>query len=369
VVLAVYVAGWVAFGADLAGEDPGDSTTLKVMRLLDCILGHAAIALFAASNPNRTWVRFAIPATLVLSSFAVPVALVALFRCAAAGRGWSMAGLTLAAFASHSFLVDPLAGSPLTRSEAVFNILSEAFVVGVAATAGWVMGIRRNEREAWVEARRADAVLRERSRIAREMHDSLAHRLTIVALHSAALAQREDLPEAVRRSSANIIHSGVHEALDELRVTLGSLRSVAATEAPQPEVGDLDALIADARRSGQKVEVAGASLLHDTELVPAPLGRHIYRIVQESLTNARKHSPDLPVLIEIDGVHGESLHLRVSNPTGPLTTHTRSGTGFGLMGMAERVSLLGGTLTTGRIGSEFVVDVVVPWPAETGGSS
>src|SRR5439155_22952903 len=144
------------------------------------------------------------------------------------------------------------------------------------------------------------ARLTERARIAREMHDVLAHRMSLVSLHAGALEVRTDArPEEVALA-AGAIRASVHEALQELRTVVGVLRDGAAgrPEPPQPDLADLPELVDGARATGMairytcRVPPVGPSVV---------LGRTAYRFVQEGLTNARKHAPDSAVEVLLDG--------------------------------------------------------------------
>ena len=248
-------------------------------------------------------------------------------------------------------------------------------VVGVTVGWGMYIGSRREllatlrdraeraEAEQELRAERARAA--ERTRIAREMHDVLAHRISLLTLHAGALSYRTDLdPDQVRRSAA-LIQQTAQSALTELRDVLGVLREPdgsTAPESPQPDVADLPALIAEARAAGVRIVYTD----HRAEAVlPVGTGRTVYRIVQEGLTNARKHAADTRVSVELGGAPGRGLELTIANPlrVGAEPPHSRPGSGFGLVGAAERVALAGGALSH-RITPDdrFEVRAWLPWP-------
>jgi len=130
---------------------------------------------------------------------------------------------------------------------------------------------------------------------------------------------------------------------------------------PQPTYADLPRLVRDAQDSGVRVELLDG--LHD-EPVPDPLGRAVYRIVQEGLTNARKHAPGAAVRIRLSGGPADGLVLRLDNPLGfaSVTNGPRTpGAGLGLVGLGERAALLGGRLEHHREGGSFVIDTWMPW--------
>lgn len=251
-------------------------------------------------------------------------------------------------------------------------------VASIAVTIGWGMyiGSRREllatlrERadiaESEQSARMAQARTAERARIAREMHDVLAHRISLVAMHAGALTYRKDLDADEMRSTAAVIQENSHQALVELREVLGILRDGpggAAPELPQPSAEDMPALLDEARRSGMRIEAGNVVAL---EGIPETLGRTLYRVVQEGLTNARKHAPDTLVTVEIGGGPDDGLSVEVRNPlrVGTVDDGATPDSGLGLIGLSERTALAGGRMshlvTAER---EFVLSVWLPWHA------
>ena len=202
----------------------------------------------------------------------------------------------------------------------------------------------------------------ERSRIAREMHDVVAHRVSLVALHAGGLeVQRGLAPEEVQEA-ARLIRRSAQDALDELRMVVGVLREDAPPSGAAPTLADLEPLVADSRAAGQPVELAldvpaGAEL-------PPWLGRTAYRVVQEAITNAIKHAPGAATTISVSGRPGEGLAVVVRNaldrriPSADLV-----GSGAGLLGLTERVTLAGGVFEHGTSAEgEFSVRAELPWP-------
>ena len=239
-----------------------------------------------------------------------------------------------------------------------------------ATLTGWLVRSREAETRsradvvharAEAEQARIDrARLAERELIAREMHDVLAHRLSLVSLHAGMLAFREDLGPDETREAARLIQRNARQSLDELRTVLSGLRGAEAPpEPPQPSLTELPVLIADAAE--QQVDL---TLDVDAGRVPPRISRNAYRIVQEALTNARKHAPGAPVSVRVGGAPGGSLELRISNPLADLAVPDRTGSGFGLLGVAERVASVGGTVTHGVAGDRFTLAASLPWPAE-----
>ena len=215
------------------------------------------------------------------------------------------------------------------------------------------------EQQARVAAARAE----ERTRIAREMHDVLAHRISLVSMHAGALTYRDDLPREQQIAVARTIEDNAQLAMRDLRDVLGVLRAPdgghGIPQPPQPGIEDLPALVAEAQAAGARVELDDRL----ADLVPATTGRTVYRIVQESLTNARKHAPACPVTVTVEGEPGEGVEVVVSNPLPVGVVAAPSGAGLGLLGLHERVDLLGGALAHGAAGGRFVVRASLPWSA------
>lgn len=252
-------------------------------------------------------------------------------------------------------------------------VIMAALFVAVVVAVGVSVGSRRelmaslreraetSEREQ--QARVASARAGERTRIAREMHDVLAHRISLVSMHAGALAFRDDLPREKQAAVARTIQDNAHLALQDLRDVLGVLRDTdddptGSPERPQPGLGDMPALVAEATATG--VHVASVD---DVEgVVPTTTGRTAYRIVQEGLTNARKHAPGARVTVSLAGSSGHGLDVRVANPAAVgRVAEPLPSSGLGLLGLGERVELAGGTLTHRWDRGEFVLHAWLPW--------
>jgi signal transduction histidine kinase len=221
--------------------------------------------------------------------------------------------------------------------------------------------VTQTERAEEEQARRA--VLEERARIARELHDVAAHHMSLIAVQAETAPYRlPGLPESAQAEFGSISEVA-REALTEMRRLLGVLRhDQPAALAPQPQLADLPALVDTARKAGLSVELSVPVPLRQ---VPSGVGVCAYRIVQESLANASQHAPGAAVTVSVDHDAGSVL-LRVANgpvgaasPVGP-ARHER-GPGYGLTGMRERVTLLGGSLSVGPApDGGFVVSAVLP---------
>jgi signal transduction histidine kinase len=306
---------------------------------------------------------------LVVSSSAGPAGVIILYTVAAYRR-WQLAVLVAAA----QVVLLPLqrAIHPQGNSPAAYYL---AGTLGPAVIVAWGM-FRRSRRQAQRErARRAEAEeqLRieqiryaERTRIAREMHDVLAHRISLLSLHAGALEFRPDAPpEQVARAAA-VIRASAHQALEDLRAVIGVLRDGTGGQGPQPPqptLAALPGLLEESRAAGMRVRAEVR--LPDLAAVPDAIGRHALRIVQEALTNARKHATSAPVELRLEGAPGHGLEIDVRNPTPALATgHPKiPGTGAGLLGLTERATLSGGRLEHGLDEhGYFRLHAWLPWP-------
>lgn len=232
---------------------------------------------------------------------------------------------------------------------------------------GWYVGARRDllaslreraetaEREQALQV--AQAQSSERARIAREMHDVLAHRISLVSMHAGVLAYRDDLSAEQTKQIALTIQENAHEALTELRGVLSDLRQGPQPEAPQPTLADLPLLINEVRAAG------GVVLLDDRlahpEGLPRGVARHVYRIIQEALTNARKHADGAEIRVRLGGGPQVGVEVEVRNAL----THGSGvpGAGLGIVGLRERAQLVGGELAAGPERGDYVVKAWLPW--------
>lgn len=264
------------------------------------------------------------------------------------------------------------ANNPTTDDPYAFTVPIVGLVVAVTVGWGLYIGSRREllatlrERAETAEseqaARLSQARIAERTRIAREMHDVLAHRISLVTMHAGALTYRDDLSADQMRTTAGIIQDNAHEAMVELREVLGILREGpgdSAPELPQPSAVDLPDLLTEARRSGMRIEDEQSI---DLESIPESLGRTVYRVVQEGLTNARKHAADTLVTVRLTGDPASGVTVAVRNPIRIGTTPSPA-SGLGLVGLSERTALAGGRLTHHiSPGRDFVLQAWLPWP-------
>ncbi|PRZ08541.1 histidine kinase [Isoptericola halotolerans] len=252
---------------------------------------------------------------------------------------------------------------------------------------GAYIGLRReylaglHERIATAEREQASRVAQaranERARIAREMHDVLAHRMSLVAMHAGALAYRTDLPREQVAETAALVRDSAHAALGELREVLGVLRGLdgppagavggphaADPERPQPTLVDLPALARSTTDAGTPVRLEDRR--DSPEKLPTAASRTAYRIVQEALTNVRKHAPELSASVVLHGAPGQGLWITVTNPTaltdaGGDDAPSVPPSGLGLLGLTERAELAGGTLTARATDGRFTLRAWLPW--------
>lgn len=199
------------------------------------------------------------------------------------------------------------------------------------------------------EMDRTQAVIAERARMARELHDMVANHLSAVAIHSTA-ALSIDEPET-SRNALKVIRENSVEGLAEMRRLIGLLREGGQDDTPAaaPTLAALDTLIEQTNANGASGGLV--CTLEDTrdpgaDALPTPVELAAYRIVQESLTNALKHAAPGPVVVRL-GRAGELLTVEVTSVFGSRTGPTAPGSGAGLVGMRERVALLGGTFGAG----------------------
>jgi signal transduction histidine kinase len=255
------------------------------------------------------------------------------------------------------------AGDQVTRwlGGAVLVLLPGAVGVYVRTRALLLAALRdRAEKaEAERELLARDAVLTERTRIAREMHDAVGHRVSLMVLQAGAIEMAAADEHRVQQLAGQVQTAG-RQALDELRQMVGVLRAEdtddAAPLGPQPALADLPTLIAQSRDAGMAVELTGPG----ATTVDPVTGRAAYRIVQEALTNAGKHAPGAAVRVCVERRDAE-LVVRVTNGPAPAPADGAPSGGYGLVGLAERVRTLGGRLSTGpRLDGGFEVEAVLP---------
>ncbi|HET9420057.1 MAG TPA: histidine kinase [Nocardioides sp.] len=244
----------------------------------------------------------------------------------------------------------------------IAGVMAWGMYIGSRRELLWTLRNRAETAEAEQEMRVSQARTTERARIAREMHDVLAHRISQISMHAGALSFRDDLTADEMRDSAGVIQEKAHEALTDLRGVLGVLRddgSGRVGETPQPTYADLPALVSEAEEAGLNVSLDDDL---DTRGTPVPdaVGRTLYRIVQEGMTNARKHAPGSRLTIQVTGSPEGGVDIRLRNPIG-FGPSAAPGAGLGLVGLTERAELAGGRLEHRREGQTFLLHAWIPW--------
>ena len=326
---------------------------------------------------RRRWpVHIAIAISLIggFSAFSSAAGAIALFTVAVHRRFPVVAAVAAFGLATVPIYiaVHPDANDPLWIS-IVFILLV------TVATIAWGMFVRARRQLVLSLRERADraeaeqqmhveqARQHERARIAREMHDVLAHRISLLSMHAGALEFRPDAPPEEVARAAGVVRASAHQALQDLREVIGVLREEPVAnggpERPQPTLANLPALLDESRAAG--MHVSSECRVGDLATVPEGVGRNAYRIVQEGLTNARKHAHGAAVDVLVGGGAGPGLTVEVRNrlPVG-VAAPSIPGTGMGLIGLSERASLAGGRLEHGRTpGGDFELRAWLPWPA------
>ncbi len=322
---------------------------------------------------RRRWplaIALASGALSALSGLSAGPAVLAAVSLATRRVYWQVGVLGLFTVAGGQFLttMQPDNGDPWWV-DLLINVVVTAGVLGWGLYIGsrreliWTLRQRAERAEAEQELRMTQARGNERARIAREMHDVLAHRISQISLQAGALGFRSDLEADELRANATVIRDLANEALTDLRGVLGVLRDLGTGElahAPQPTWADLPALVDQAREAGLHVEVWDR--LPPDAPVPEVVGRTLYRIVQEGITNAGKHAPGAVIRIEVAGSPEEGVDIVLRNPLGFGPTRTP---GFGSRAdRPHRASQLrGGRLEGRREGQQFVLHGWIPWAA------
>ena len=336
-------------------------------RVLDILLGIAAVtALWDRRRHPVGVAAFVIPAS-AFSALAAGAGLVVLFnaaiRCDRRSLIW-IAVASIAASVVYGLLYSTSAAD--FRDNVVIGVLLFGFAIGwglfVRVRRDLVVSLQeralRLEEEGRLRADQARAA--ERERIAREMHDVLAHRLSLLSLHAGALEYRPQAPPEELAATAGVVRDSAAAALEELRDVIGVLREGTESESrsPQPALADLPTLIEESRAAGVRIEAE----LELPEGDRGNIGRTAYRVVQEGLTNARKHAAGVLVRVRV-AESEDRLEIEVRNgaPVSPLAAPALPGAGSGLIGLGERVQLVGGELrheVTG--GGDFVLTATLP---------
>src|SRR5262245_16700869 len=339
---------------------------------VDVVFGSAACLALWWRRSRPVAVGAFVVAAASFATLATAAAVFAVFGVAVRGSRRALALITALALVGivSIELLYPSVGRLWTQ------VLVGGLILGVAISLGLFARVRRElvlslrERAERLESeqrlhleRARDA---ERRRIAREMHDVLAHRLSLLSVHAGALEFRRNATPDEVSEAAGVIRASAHVALQELRDVIGVLQADAdesVPQPPQPTLAEIPTLVAESRAAGMNVRLHdGASA---NEEIPAAVGRTAYRVVQEGLTNARKHAPGAVAEVTLAAQADALVVEVVSRPAiGAVGSRqlAETGSGTGLVGLAERVTLSGGDLRSGRNDAgDFVLRATLPW--------
>jgi signal transduction histidine kinase len=354
---------------------------LLVWALLDALLGH---------GPGTRWERvvFALVTTLpllvrrrapVVVAVVIAAALVVWAAMASVGENGTMPfpSILVALFSVGLYerqttrsLIGALAlvGSAFYALETHYNTghftASNAAIFAFFMLGAWGAGRLIQHRAKQAEVAYADsellartAVAEERARIARELHDVVAHSISIVAVQAGAAEELLDRDPARARAHLQSVRRTAREAMTEMRRVLDVLREDDVPHAPLPGLSRLEDLVNEARAAGIEVDLVEEG---ERPELPAGLDLVVFRIVQEALTNVRKHASGADASVRLCYAN-HRLEIDVDDNGDPVPSEPRTATGHGLIGMRERVALFGGTLETGRRdGGGFHVHAVLP---------
>lgn len=366
IVVAIGRWVWISSHADLV-----DAAPWATMPSLAWLLGVSSVAGLAASGAllvvdARPRIGIAMVAALSVVSIATfpvpPVALVAfgigIVLAVRAGAGWWAAGCVVLA------PVLPITGSLLgvtnERGGMMLGV-GMTVVLGIVLIVSLARRARgeqlRRAMESAEERRRTESE-RERVRMARELHDVLAHSLSSISVQANVALHLADRQPERTRDALEGIRDTSRAALDEVRQVLGVLRGdETGPLVPEPDLDALDGVVDDARRLGLDIEV-------DDTLRPRPgaaVQSAIVRIVREALTNAGRHAPGATVRVRLATDGDDALvEVRDTGPAAGRQPEVGAGAGRGILGMRERATLLGGSLDAHASGGGFVVAARLP---------
>jgi signal transduction histidine kinase len=364
VVLVAAVLGAAALASSWAARDAWSLW-------LDVGLGCVACAALALRRRHPTAVAVIALAATAVSLQAGVAALVALFNAAVRSSpralGWIFA-LSLVSNAIYALLYGDAAFGGYWGSMALcVLVMTVAIGWGLFARTRRELVASLHERARRLESEQLLRVEQardaERRRIAREMHDVLAHRLSLLSLHAGALEFRRDASPEEVAEAAGVVRASGQAALEELRAVIGVLREnddCASLEAPQPTLAQIPALLDESRAAG--MDVRWEERRAATDAVPSAVGRAAFRVLQEALTNARKHARGAPVTVSLDPGPPMVLEVVSGRASELLDDGRLPGAGLGLVGLAERVALADGSLEHGEDpAGRFVVRATLPW--------
>jgi signal transduction histidine kinase len=371
--LLLLVGATVAVGVSVRAE--GSSRPLVLA------LGLAAVGALAIRRRAPT-VALAVSGGLVLAVFAIDhdAGAVAVVAPAVAlysltlSRGRGHLFTALVAIAAAVVVVDVLLGTGNVH-RLTLQTATHVALVAIPVLAAEAMRSRRAyvqlllERLEQAERTREEEAQRraeqERLRIARDLHDVVAHTLTTINVQAGVAAHLLDRDPYDARGALATIETASHDALEELRAILGVLREPGnggAPLEPAPDLTMVDGLIEQARANGLEIsfEVEG----EQPGRVPEPVQVAAFRILQEALTNAGRHAPGAPPCVKL-AYQPDRLRLSIENDATRTQNGNGAGQGVGILGMRERAQALGGTLQAHRSGERFRVVAELPYNRST----
>lgn len=400
VVFCVLSAALSTFGIDRAYAGPPADPDAEMTNVGAGVVAVAMLAPLALYWRRKVpWLPVAVGlATTLVAQLDGSLALAGMASLLGRRRGksawlWTAAAIAAAAWAgirdglrprAHSttaFVLDLGDESGAQPQQFIAAVIVTAVAVGAALAYGLIRRSRRDvrvaEQRTLGEKRRSDSLSTtvarqdEREMLAQEVHDALAHRLSLISLQSQSLGALTRAADPAVAAAATALQDNAHQSLEDLRDLIGVLREPAGSPRPRPEVpmpagvglADLQALIDASRRAGMTVN--SSILLSDINEASPLLEKAAYRVVQEALTNVHKHSPASPVWLWVRAEAGNGVLIRVVNPLGTAGGLDAVGSGSGVVGMRERAAMLGGSAEIGPDGhGSYLVDVHLPWQAD-----
>jgi signal transduction histidine kinase len=307
------------------------------------------------------------PATVSLNLFALFLSVLLVVFLAATGTSGRMAVVAVVIVVLGQVGADfpELRRGDLSAHFGEWVFFALAWVLGKTVQLSRLRGDRLALQAADLERRRdaavQEALVDERARIARELHDVVAHSVSLMVLQAGAARQALDLQPTRAREQMLAIETTGREAMGELRLMLTVLRGDSEIDglAPQPSLRQLDLLLGQMKSAGVPVSLRVEGSVED---LPKGVDLSVYRIIQEALTNSLKHSSHSTVDVHVRRFD-DAIEVEVLDGGAPRAA-SQSGVGHGLIGMRERAILYGGTLETG-VGPEGGFEVKARLPLET----
>ncbi|WP_217617054.1 sensor histidine kinase [Cellulomonas sp. GbtcB1] len=377
----------MAFASNARGS--GQATALDGLLLLVGLTGAGFLVARRRWAVPLTLASSVVTLVLPLDSVTALIALPWVFVAASRRVAWActvvVAGATAVALwrdvsrpAPHVILsaTDRATGEVLVASPLLLVVIGVA-CVGAAVAAGLLRASRAQTARAvaatGAQAAPADTLhgrmTRQEGRelTAREVHDTVAHHISLISLQASALEVQRGADERQVRAAAQQVRSSAQQAIAEMRGLISTLRAgddALAPGAAGATLDDLAGLLDAARRQGRWV--TSTVFVSDGRDASPALTRATFRIVQEELTNALKHSPGQPVEVAVRASAGAGVQVRVVNPLVPGRRPVVDGTGSGLLGMRERAALVGGTVQVRADQGWHVLEAHLPWSSSRG---